>query len=157
MAKLTKKKTKTKIVVITGALVLTGGAAFAYWTAGGSGTGSAATGTNAAITAVQTTTVTAMAPGVAAQPLSGNFNNGNTGPVYVATVTATIGAITGGGVTCEATDYTLANGVMTVNAQVPAGTAQGAWTGATIAFNNKAAENQDDCKNATVAIVYTIA
>ena len=26
---------------------------------------------------------------------------------------------------------------------------------ATIAFNNKAGENQDDCKNATVNLVYT--
>ena len=38
-------------------------------------------GTNAAITAVQTSTVTAMAPGVAAPTLSGTFLNENDGPV----------------------------------------------------------------------------
>ena len=40
MATFTKKK---KIAVITAALVLTGGVAFAYWTAGGSGTGTGST------------------------------------------------------------------------------------------------------------------
>ena len=53
------------------------------------------------------------------------------------------------------TDYTLANAVMTVNAQVAVGARVGSWSGATIAFNNKAGENQDDCKNATVNFAYT--
>jgi hypothetical protein len=152
--------TKTKkLTALTAALVLLGGAAaFAYWTAGGSGTGTAATGTNSAITVNQTSTVTAMGPGVAAQPLSGNFTNTNAGPVYVATVTAAIGTITGGGPSCEATDYTLTNPVSDVNAEVPAGTGVGSWGATdtpTIAFNNKADENQNDCKNASVQILYT--
>ena len=44
-----------------------------------------------------------------------------------------------------------------MNAQVPAGTGVGSWGTVdtpTIAFNNKAGENQDDCKNATVTINY---
>ena len=45
---------------------------------------------------------------------------------------------------------------MTVSAEVPAGTVQGAWTGATIKFNNKSAVNQDACKGATVTLAYTI-
>ena len=151
-------KTK-KLTGLTAALVLLGGvAAFAYWTAGGSGTGSASTGTTDAITVNQTSVVTAMGPGVAAQSLSGNFDNDNDGPVFVATVTASIGAITGGGPTCEATDYTLSNPVSDVNAEVPVGTGVGSWGTTdtpTIAFNNKAGENQNDCKNATVEILYT--
>ena len=147
--------TKTKkLTGLTAALVLLGGvAAFAYWTAGGSGTG-----TTDAITVHQTSVVTAMGPGVAAQPLSGNFDNDNDGPVFVATVTASIGAITGGGPTCEATDYTLSNPVSDVNAEVPVGTGVGSWGTTdtpTIAFNNKPAENQNDCKNASVEILYT--
>ena len=55
-------------------------AAFAYWTNSGAGTGDADTGTNAAIVVNQTSTVTGMAPGVAAQALSGNFDNANDGP-----------------------------------------------------------------------------
>lgn len=134
------------------------GAAFAYWTAGGSGTGAAATGTVNNIDVKQTTVVNAMYPGLAAQTLSGNFDNGNPGPVYVGKVVASIASVTtvplGGA--CDSSDYTLGSPSMTVNAEVPAGTAKGAWTGATIAFNNKPGVNQDACKNATVNLAYTI-
>ncbi len=44
---------------------------------------------------------------------------------------------------------------MNVDAEVPAGTSQGSWSGATIKFNNKAT-NQDACKGATVNLAYTI-
>lgn len=151
---------KAIAIAVTTAFLLAGGSvAFAYWTTTGSGTGSATTGTNVAITAVQTSTVTAMAPGTAAQSLNGTFLNTNSGPVYVATVTASIssvvkdaGAVAG---TCDATDYTLANAVMTVNAQALADDTT-TWTGATITFNNKAGANQDQCKLATVNIAYAI-
>ncbi len=151
---------KKKTAVVTAALMLiTGGGAFAYWTVGGSGTGSATTGTVVALTAVQTSTVTGMAPGDTAKTLSGNFTNPNAGPVYVGTLTASIGSVTkAGGApagTCDSTDYTLTNATMTVGVEVPAGTAQGAWTGATIKFNNKAS-NQDACKGATVNLAYVI-
>ncbi len=157
------KLTKRSVAIVAGVAVALGGAgiAFAYWSAGGTGNGTAETGTTVGIVAVQTSTVTNMKPGDVAQALSGNFTNPNTGPVYVATVTASIsgvtkatGAPTG---TCDATDYTLATPVATVNAEVPAGAAQGAWSGATIKFNNKAAVNQDACKGATVNLAYAIA
>ncbi len=158
MAKITKKKKIT--LLVTALVVLFGGAAYAYWTAGGTGTGTAATGTNVPITVVQTSTVSAMAPGDSAQALSGNFNNSNSGPVYVATVTASISsvdkAVGAPAGTCAASDYTLAGATMTVNAEVPAGLAQGSWSGATIKFNNKAATNQDACKGATVNLAYLI-
>ena len=44
---------------------------------------------------------------------------------------------------------------MTVNAQVASGGAKGAWTGATVKFNNKGT-NQDACKGATVTLSYVI-
>ncbi|MEA2126907.1 MAG: hypothetical protein QOI80_3689 [Solirubrobacteraceae bacterium] len=134
--------------------VAVAGAALAYWTAGGSGTGSASAGTTAPITAVQTSTLTPMYPGDSPQTLSGTFTNTNSGPVYVSSVTASIGSVSNAG--CDATDFTLANATMTVNAQVPAGTSQGSWSGATIKFNNKAGANQDACKNATVTLNYVI-
>ncbi len=154
-------KRSAKVAVVTGVFVLaTAGTAYAYWTAIGSGTGTASTGTPSAVTAVQTSTVTGMAPGAAAQTLTGNFTNPNPGPVYITTVTVSIGSVTkaGGAVagTCDATDYTLTGAAMAVGAEVPAGTAQGSWTGATISFNNKAT-NQDQCKGATVNLIYTVA
>jgi hypothetical protein len=134
------------------------GAAIAYWTVGGSGTGSATVGTNNTLTANQTVTLSAMFPGDTPQTLSGNFNNPNTGPTFVSTVTASIGSVTPAGAgTCDASDFTLANPTMTVNAEVPSGNGVGSWSGATIQFNNKPAVNQDGCKGATVNLTYTIA
>jgi hypothetical protein len=139
--------------------VVAAGSALAYWTAGGSGTGSAtAEGAQSPLTAVQTSTVTAMHPGDTAQTLSGNFNNPNSGPIYVSSIVASISSVTkavGVSGTCDATDFTLAGATMTVNAEVPSGTAQGSWSGATIKFNNKAT-NQDACKGATVNLSYAV-
>ena len=154
----TKKRT-TVILAILGAIAVAS-AAIAYWTAGGAGTGSAATGAGfTPLTAVQTSTVSNMFPGDTAQTLTGNFTNPNAGPAYVATVTASIVSVTkatgAAPGTCDATDYTLANAAMTVNAEVLAGTARGAWTGATIKFFNKST-NQDQCKGATVNLAYAI-
>ena len=144
-------KRTTTIIAATVVLLVGAGAAFAYWTNSGTGTGDADTGTNAAIVVNQTSTVAGMAPGVAAQALSGNFDNPNTGPVYVAAVTATVTGTDKLG--CGATDYTIA-GTATVGAQVAAGTGVGSWSGLTIQFNNKAGVNQDVCKNAAVDIAY---
>ncbi len=150
---MTRLASKRTTIVATIAIVVIGaGAAFAYWTNSGAGTGSADTGTNVPIVVKQTSTVTGMAPGVAPQALSGNFDNSNTGPVYVAGVTATVTGTDNA--SCTAGDYTIA-GTATVGTQVPAGTGVGSWSGLTIQFNNKAGANQDACKNAVVAIAYT--
>jgi hypothetical protein len=154
---------RTRRGLAAGALiaVIAAAAAYAYWTSTGTGTGSATTQTPAgAVNAVQTSTISNMYPGDSAQTLSGNFTNTNTGPARVATVTVSIASVTkAAGApagTCDASDYTLAGATMNVNADVPAGTAQGSWTGATIQFNNKAT-NQDACKGATVNLSYAVA
>lgn len=142
---------KAVVLGLVGVLVVAG-AAFAYWTMAGSGTGSASTGTPMAVTVNQTSTVSALAPGSGTQALSGNFDNPNSGPVYVGSVTAVVSGTNKTG--CDASDYTIA-GTATVNAQVAAGTGVGSWSGLTIAFNNKPTTNQDACKGAAVAIAYT--
>jgi hypothetical protein len=150
---------KTAAVAASAVILLSGaGAAYAFWSAGGFGSGAATTSTNVPITAVQTSVISGLQPGGTAQSLSGNFTNGNTSPVYVSSVTASISSVTINSVVavgCDASDYTIANAVMTVGTEIPAGTAKGAWTGATISFNNKAT-NQDACKGATVNLSYTI-
>ena len=145
-------KQRTLIVSAIAVLLVGGGAAFAYWTNTGAGTGDAATGTNVPVVVNQTSTITGMAPGIAAQTLSGNFDNPNAGPVYVASVSATVTGTDKAG--CTAADYTVA-GTATVGAQVAAGTGQGSWSGLTIQFNNKTNAIQDACKNAVVNIAYT--
>ena len=150
---------KRSAIGVVAVILLLSAGAYAYWTIGGSGTGSAATGDVAAITVNQNTVLDAMYPGDSPQTISGDFTNGNDGPVYVGTVTVSIASVTKapGAVagTCDSTDYTLAGAAMTVNAEVPSGSDVGAWTGATLKFNNKAT-NQDACKGATVNLAYAI-
>jgi hypothetical protein len=149
---------RSLVLALVAVMALTAGA-FAYWTAGGAGTGGGnAAGGQTPLTVNQTTTLTAMYPGDSAQTLSGDFDNPNSGPIHVGTVTASIASVTkaGGAVagTCDASDFTLANAAMTVNAQVPSGDAEGSWSGATIRFNNKPGASQDQCKGATVNLSY---
>ncbi len=149
------RRSSRKTTVIASFLVLAvAGAAYAYWTAGGSGTGTAETGESVPLTVNQVTVLDPMYPGDTAQTISGTFTNTNEGPVYVTSVTASIASVTDGDGACSAADYLLGNEVMTVGAEVPVGTG-GAWTGATLQFNNTGA-NQDGCQNATVNLAYTI-
>jgi hypothetical protein len=129
------------------------GAAFAYWSAGGSGDGDAQTDTTSQSVVVnQTSTITGLAPGLGAQTLSGDFDNPNSGPVHVGAVSVVVtGTDTPG---CGPTDYTI-GGSAPVNAQVAAGDGVGSWSGLTIAFNNKAGVNQDACKGAVVELAYS--
>jgi len=173
----TKRKMKTRtlgLLIGVGVAVIGGGIAFAYFTNVGAGTGSAGTGSNNPVVVKQTSAVTAMAPGIAPQPLSGNFDNPNPGPVFVAAVQATISSVTVVAPSvapspavpaCTVTDFVLAGGTAGatpqiattttgVGVEVPAGNAQGQWSGLTLQFNNKAT-NQDACKNSTVNITYT--
>lgn len=148
-------------VVVVGAAILAAGAgvAYAFWTAGGSGSGTASTGESAGITVNQTSVLDPMAPGVDPQTLSGDFTNTNDAPVYVSAVTASIESVTqaeGAVGDCTADDYVLADAVMTVDAQVPVGANAGSWTGATIAFDNDVAVNQDGCQGATVNLAYVV-
>src|SRR6187401_785330 len=131
-----RRPTKKIIVALVGvaALVVGAGGAYAYWTNGGTGTGTAATGTNSAITVKQTSTITGLHPGDSAQTLSGNFDNGNNGPVFVEAVSVTVAGTDHVG--CDAADYTL-GGTAVVHAEIPSGVAQGSWTGLTIKFNNR--------------------
>lgn len=137
------------------------GGAVAYWTGGGSGGGSAPVASGPSGLVVRhATSLLPMYPGDAAQTISGNFDNPNTGPVYVGTVTARIVSVVKGtgapAGTCDASDYVLANAAMPVYAEVPPGTASGSWSGATIRFNDKPATNQDACQGATVNLAYTV-
>ena len=133
--------------------VASAGVAYAYWTNSGSGSGTAATGSNVAITVVQTSTVSGLAPGLPAQDLAGTFDNGNSSPVFVHSVTVAVTGTNQAG--CDASDYTITHPVMLVDAEVAAGNAKGSWSGASIAFNDKLTTNQDACKGATVNLSYT--
>lgn len=137
---------KKKIAAASVAVALIGGgAAFAYWTSAGTGSGTATTGSASAVTINQTSAVTAMGPGVAAQALSGTFTV--TKPSYVGSVT--VSGVTTDKAGCTTADFITTNPTAT-NAEVSTGST---WGGGSIAFNNTAA-NQDACQGATVTIAY---
>lgn len=125
-------------------------AAYAYWSSGGTGVGTAGAGTTAAVTVNQTSAaIVDLGPGVAAEPLSGTFTTTGGKPTYVAQVTPVVTSTTNAG--CTAADFTITLPTAT-NAEVVTGTA---WSGATIVFKDSATVNQDACKGVSVNIGYT--
>ncbi|HZC52028.1 MAG TPA: hypothetical protein VE441_05985 [Mycobacterium sp.] len=136
--------------------VAAGGMALAYWTSTGAGTGTAATSPGASdLTITQTSTLSPMFPGDAAQTISGTVTNNAANAAYVTSVNVSISSVTqaaGSVGSCDASDYTLSNPLMVVNKDVASG-GNVAFTGATLKFNNKAT-NQDGCKGATVNLAY---
>ena len=155
-----RKKRFIAIGVTTFAVLAGAGAAFAYWTTTGSGTGGGgATSAPLAVTVVQTSTGTITAPG-GSVTLSGDFNNPNSGPTYVTSVSAVVSpsftsdAVNATLPACTPADFTI-TGTSSTPGDVPAGTAKGSWSGFTLTLVDSAT-NQDNCENLTsVPIVYT--
>jgi len=151
--------TKKRAAAAAAAIALAGGgiAAYAYWTGGGSGSGSASATTPSALTVNQSTSVTGLFPGASAVTLSGTFDNPNSGSVYVHNVTAAVHTFStqtdGTKPACTQADFAI-GGSATVDANVPAGNGQGAWTGLTVRLLNGAG-NQDNCKSQAITINYT--
>lgn len=140
------------------ALALTvGTVAVAQWSSTGTGAGTAATSSGASnLTITQTGAPTDLAPGVAAGTITATVTNNAANSAYVHTVTVSIDSVTkatGATGTCDASDYTLTGGQMTVDQDVAAGGTATA-TGALLAFNDKAGVDQDGCKGATVNLAY---
>jgi hypothetical protein len=162
LAKKRLSKKTTAVIVVTGVLLAGGGAAYAYWTAGGSGnTGTASVGSNGTIAVDQLSPINGLRPGGPAQVLSGDFDNMNENPIYVTSLTATVQSVTkatgAAAGTCDATDFTITGGVMSLGIEIPVGAEAAFWSGATIQFKDKVGVNQDACKGATVVINYVVA
>jgi hypothetical protein len=140
---------KKKVAAAVVALIVVGGAvsAYAYFTGGGSGSGSATAGDTQAVVVNQTGSITGLYPDAPAKALSGTFTNPNDAPVYVASVTASVADPAG---TCAAADFVI-GGTATVSAEVDDGST---WSGLTIAMVDDGT-NQDDCKNVSITINYT--
>ena len=140
--------------IAAGAIVLGGGGvAFAYWTSGGTGAGSASTSAGAAnLTLAQTSTLANLYPGGAPQAITGTVTNNADNSAYVTSVTVSIASVTpaaGATGSCDTSDYTLGGTTIMAVGKDVASKASATFSGATIAFNNKPA-NQDACKGATV-------
>lgn len=161
-------KMKKSIVALAAVAVVAIAAigAYAYWTASGSGNGTAATGTiSTGITVNQTSTIAGLYPGGPAQTLSGDFSNSNSSAAYVTSVTASLASVDPGPVTvdaghpvCTTADFDLQNATTAVGQDIASSTllapSSGSWSGPTVALKDTAA-NQDSCKGATLHINYT--
>jgi len=148
-----------KKVLLVGAIaaLVAIGAAYAYWTQGGSGSGSATAGTTSAITVNQTNTVSGLYPDGPAATLSGDFDNPNPGDVQISSITAVVSSVSNGTSdgakpACTAADFSIGGSVGTTT--VPSGTGVGSWTGLTVQLDDNGL-NQDNCKSATANITFT--
>ncbi len=144
---------KVVAVGVTAGLILgIAGAAFAYWTQSGSGTGTATTGTTQAITVNETTSASDLYPGGPAQPLAGDFDNPNAGTTHIGAVSAALGTLPAG---CVAADFTIDNSAETNSATLTQGNGVGSWSGITIQMNETGV-NQNTCKSSNIPLVYTL-
>ncbi|MET4637557.1 hypothetical protein [Mycetocola sp. 2940] len=158
MAKI--KSRKKLIAITTAALLVAGGgsAAFAYWTAAGEGTGSAATGTTEAFVVAATTTVgNPLTPGGAAQTHNFTVTNPGTGLQQLTSVVVSVDpkwvgvTSTTSSDTCDAGDYTVSAATIAKGEIAAGGKVTGSFT---VAMNNLS-EVQDACKGVTVPLVIT--
>jgi hypothetical protein len=144
---------KSKAIIAAGAILgLTGsGVAYSYWSIGGTGGGTATTGTVVGITVNQTSSVAGLYPGGPAQSISGNFDNGNAGAVYVTSVTAALGTLPG---SCVPADFTI-SGTAPVNTNVASGAGVGSWGGTLSITMNNTGSSQNGCKGSNIPLVLT--
>lgn len=159
--RLRNPRVRKLLIVGSATALISGGAAFAYWTSTGSGSGTVASTTPGTVVVAQTSVITAVNPGRAAQALSGTITNpaGAASSVYVTSLSVTLASVskaTGApSGACAVTDYTLTGGTSVAVGQNIDPGASVTWSGPTIAFNNSTTVNQDGCKGATVNLAYT--
>jgi hypothetical protein len=154
--------TRRRVVALSLMLTLAvAGTAFAYWTITGTGTGTAETGTIVDVVVNQTSDndEDMMYPGGPVVELSGDFDNPNDGDVYIGSVTVEIDESfeyqgDDSKPACTPADYEL-GGTADVNGEIPSGDGVGSWSGLTIRMLNTEF-NQDNCKNQTVPLIYTV-
>lgn len=143
------------LVAAVAVVALGGGLAYAYWTAGGSGTGSATTGTSAGFTIASTApTGGLLTPGGVTDTVAFTVTNPGPGVQHLSNVAVSIAGPTGTAWTavsgCSALDYTVGTPAITY-----ADIAQGASAAGTVTITmNNLATNQDACKGVTVPLYF---
>jgi hypothetical protein len=140
------------------ALVCASGVVYAYWTAGGSGSGygtTAAGVTNLTVDQVAPA-LTEMYPGDSAQTTHVTVTNGSAQSVHVTTVS--ISNVTTDKTGCGAADFSVGAAVTPWGAggtDIAAGVTTAAVAGPTIKFNDRPVD-QNACKGAAVTLTYSV-
>jgi hypothetical protein len=140
---------KRAIVVLgTVAAVVITAFAVAFWTGGGSGSGSAAVGTVGSV-ALTGTVTPGSAPGTA-EPVSFTAANASASPIKVTKVHLVSIAVDAGHAACETADFSMAD--VTEAHEVPAGaTVDPLPNNGSLVYANTAV-SQDACKGATLTL-----
>jgi hypothetical protein len=147
---ITKHKRLTAVVTVIGVLALAG-SAFAFFTGGGSGSGTALVGTSGTVT-LTATVPDGLTPGNAAA-VTFTAANATTSPIQVTTVSLASITVDGSHATCATGDFSMAN--VTESHQVPGGaTAEALPTTGSLVYANTGV-SQDACKGATLTLHLT--
>ena len=137
------KRQWTLVAVAAVVAALAAFGAYAYWTASGTGTGTASVGTDSGVTIVVTDTGAALYPGGSAT-VTFHVHNNSSSAVMVGKVVQD-GPVTGLPGGCSAGDFSF--GDVTLNESVP-GSGDGADHTGTLSMANTGS-NQDACKNSS--------
>jgi hypothetical protein len=132
-----------------------GGTAFAFWTASGSGTGVASTGTSAAFTVTSTApTGGPLTPGGTSETIAFTVTNPGTGSQKLSSIAASVATGTGAAWTavagCSALDYSVGTPTITYGEIAGGATLSGTVT---LTMIDRAA-SQDACKTASVPLYF---
>jgi hypothetical protein len=158
---ITSKKSIVALLVALTVVAVSAVGAYAYWTKGGTGTGTATVGNVVNVTVNQAALAPgSLYPGGPPVALHGDFSNPNASDVQVGQIQASITSVTPSGLIppqqtpnpCTAADFVIggsANGPFTA----PGNTEGGSWSGLTLQMVNSSS-NQNACKGATVNIAY---
>ncbi len=145
---------KKRIIGTTVALVaIGGGAAFAYWTATGTGDATASAGDSTNFTVTASVAGAALTPGGAAQTATFTITNPGTGVQKVQTVVATVANTDGSAWTsvagCSAADFVVGTASFTPEELAASESLTGTVT---LQMVNREDVNQNGCKGATVPL-----
>jgi hypothetical protein len=147
MSRARKRVLIVAVMAVLGLVAALGG--YAYWTSGGSGSGSATAGSTSAVT-LHASFANGFYPGWSG-PVTLTADNTNPGSVYVGTVHLASVGVDAGHSGCVAGDFTMPDVV--VNAEIASGNNQPLGTG-TLSFADTAVP-QDACKGATITLNLT--
>jgi hypothetical protein len=146
-----KHFTKKRVILlaVVALAVGIGTSAFAYFTTGGSGNGSATVGSSTAITLSATTTGNPT-PNGATGDVDITVHNGGSGAQYVNQVT--VGAITDADTNCDTSAFSVAPNPITVGQTIAAGADVHVHTTLSMADNGL---NQDACQGDSLSLALT--
>ena len=136
-------------------VLMAGGAAYAYWTAPSTATGSVAAGTTLPLVVTQITTDTdgTLTPGGAGVAINTKIHNPNSFSIHLTDLRVKVGNMPGTG--CDPADFAINGSFSKANTEIGANADLSGPSGWVILLPNTDA-NQDGCKGLNIPLVFTV-